>query len=60
MYVTHHEAIFVLEGEEAEWRGDDLVSDFLQAAWLDEWRTLADVRTWPAHAVFFWEASAGD
>jgi hypothetical protein len=63
VYVTHREAIFVLEGDEPEWREDDLVSNFLQPALrdrLDEWRKLADVRTWPMQPVFFWEASADD
>ena len=53
--------IFALEGEEPEWREDDLVDDFLQPALrdrLDEWRKLADVQTWPAEPVFVWEASA--
>jgi hypothetical protein len=42
---------------------DDLVNDFLQAALrerLDEWRKLADVQTWPAHPIFFWEAKADE
>ena len=61
VYLTHREAIFVLEGDEPEWREDALIDDFLQPALrdrLDEWRKLADVKTWPAHPVFFWEASA--
>ena len=63
VYVTHHEAIFVLEGEEPLWREQDLVSDFLQPALrqrLDEWRKLGDVQTWPAQPIFFWEASADE
>src|SRR6266849_9984766 len=59
VYVTHREAIFVLEGEDPLWRQDDLVNNFLQPALrerLDEWRKLADVHTWPAQPVFFWEA----
>jgi hypothetical protein len=55
--------IFVLEGEGPEWAEDDLMNDFLQPALretLAEWRKLADVQTWPAHPVFFWEASAGE
>jgi hypothetical protein len=63
VYVTHREAIFVLEGEEPLWREDDLVSDFLKPALrerLDEWRKLADVQTWPARPIFFWEASADE
>jgi hypothetical protein len=61
VYLVHGEAIFVLEGEEPVWTEDDLVSNFLQPALrarLDEWRKLADVRTWPARPIFFWEASA--
>lgn len=60
VYVTHREAIFVLEGDEPEWREDNLVDDFLQPALrdrLDEWRKLADVETWPAHPIFLWESS---
>jgi len=60
VYITHREAIFVLEGDEPEWREDDLVSDFLLPALrdrLDEWRKLADVQTWPAHPIFLWESS---
>ena len=63
VYVTHHQAIFVLEGEEPEWSEDDLVSDFLRPALrdrLDEWQKLGDVSTWPAHPVFFWEAEGDD
>jgi hypothetical protein len=63
VYVTHGEAIFVLEGEDPVWREDDLVNDFLQPALrerLDEWRKLADVQTWPARPIFFWEASADE
>jgi hypothetical protein len=63
VYVTHRQVIFVLDGDEPEWREDDFVSDFLQPAIrerLDEWRKLADVRTWPVKPVFFWEASADD
>jgi hypothetical protein len=63
VYVTHREAIFVLEGEDPLWRQDDLVNNFLQPALrerLDEWRKLGDVQTWPAQPVFFWEASADE
>jgi hypothetical protein len=63
VYVTHREAIFVLEGEDPVWREDDLVNDFVQPALrerLDEWRKLADVQTWPARPIFFWEASADE
>jgi hypothetical protein len=62
-YITQREAIFVLEGEEPQWREDDLVNNFLQTALrdrLDEWRKLADVHTWPARPLFFWEASPDD
>ena len=61
VYLTQHEAIFVLEGNEPRWQEDDLVSDFLKPAVrnrLDEWRKLADAETWPARRVFFWEAPA--
>jgi hypothetical protein len=63
VYVTHREAIFVLEGEEPVWHEDDLVNDFLQPALrerLDEWRKLGDVQTWPTKPIFFWEASADE
>ena len=63
VYLSHREVIFVLEGEEPEWREDALIDDFLQPALrerLDEWRKLADVQTWPAHPIFFWEASADE
>jgi hypothetical protein len=63
VFVTQREAIFVLEGEEPEWREDDLVNDFLRPALrerLDEWRKLADVQTWPAQPIFVWEAPAAD
>jgi hypothetical protein len=61
VYVTEREVVFVLEGEEPRWREDELVGDFLRPALrerLDEWRKLADVQTWPAEPLFFWEASA--
>ncbi len=63
VYLRHREAIFVLEGEEPEWREDDLVDDFLQPALrerLDEWRKLTNVETWPAQPILFWEASADE
>src|SRR5689334_21663650 len=63
VYVTRHEAIFVVEGEDPLWRQDDLVNEFLQPALrqrLDEWRELGDVKTWPAQPIFFWEASADE
>jgi hypothetical protein len=63
VYLTHREAIFVLEGEEPEWHEDALIDDFLQPALrdrLDEWRKLGDVKTWPAHPVYLWEASADE
>ena len=63
VYLTHREAIFVFEGEEPEWQEDALIDDFLRPALrdrLDEWRKLGDVQTWPAHPVFFWEASADE
>jgi hypothetical protein len=40
-----------------------LVSEFLRPALrdrIDEWRELADVHTWPAQPVFFWEAPADE
>ena len=63
VYLTHREVIFVLQGEEPEWSADALIDDFLQPALrerLDEWRKLGEVQTWPAHPVFFWEASADE
>jgi hypothetical protein len=63
VYLIHNEVIFVFEGEEPEWREDELVSDYLQLALrerLDEWRKLADVQTWPASPIFVWEASAAE
>jgi len=63
VYVTHREAIFVLEGDDPRWREDDLVNNFLQPALrdrLDDWRKLGDVQTWPAQPIFFWEASADE
>lgn len=61
VYVTQREVIFVLEGDEPLWGEDALVDDFLRPTLrerLDEWRKLADVQTWPAQPIFFWEASA--
>ena len=61
VYVTQRQVIFVLEGEEPLWHEDELTHDFLRPALrerLDEWRELAEVQTWPAQPIFFWEASA--
>ena len=61
VYVGRGDAIFVLEGEDPEWREDELVDNFLQPALgdrLDEWRKLADVETWPVQPTFVWESSA--
>jgi hypothetical protein len=63
VYVIQREVIFVLEGEEPRWRQDELVDDFLRPALrerLDEWRKLADVQTWPAEPLFFWQAAADE
>ena len=63
VYVTRGDVIFVFEGEEPEWREDELVDDFLRPALrdrLDEWRKLADVETWPAQPTFLWERSTAD
>jgi hypothetical protein len=62
-HVTQREVIFVLEGEDPLWAEDELVSDFLRPALrerIDEWRKLADVHTWPAQPIFFWEAPADE
>jgi hypothetical protein len=59
VYVTEREAIFVLEGDDPEWREDDIIDDFLHPLLgerLEEWRAVADVRTWPLHPILFWEA----
>jgi hypothetical protein len=63
VYVTERNVIFVLEGEEPLWSEDELVDEFLRPALrdrIDAWRELADVQTWPAQPVFFWEAPADE
>src|SRR5260370_41415564 len=60
VYVARGDVIFVLEGEEPEWREDELVDDFLRPAFcdrLDEWRKLADVETWPVQPTLFLDRS---
>src|SRR4029450_55609 len=60
VYVARGNVIFVLEGEEPEWREDELVDNFLLPAFrdrLDEWRKLAEVETWRVQPAFVWQSS---
>jgi hypothetical protein len=57
--VSQTEVVFVFEGDEVEWRVDDLVGDFLTAGLkqaFDQWRRLVDGRPKLAEQVYFWEA----
>ena len=59
VFVSGSEVVFVFEGDEVEWRVDDLVSDFfsagLQAAFA-EWRDLLDGDPRLAEEAYYWQA----
>ena len=59
VFVSSSDVVFVFEGDEVEWRVDDLVGDFfsagLQAAFA-QWRELLDGEPSVAEEAYFWEA----
>ena len=58
VYVSHGELVFVFEGPDAEWRLDDLASDFfhpgLQDA-IETWRSLIDGEPRVGREIYSWE-----
>lgn len=61
VYVSEKEVVFVFEGEEVEWRLDDLVSDFFHGALqrsLERWRELVDGEPRVAEQAYAWERRA--
>ena len=62
VYLSEHEVVFVFEGPEAEWRLDDLASDFFHPALqdaLEDWRPLVEGDPRVANVAYFWERGAG-
>lgn len=58
VYLSDTEVVFVFEGQDAEWKLDDLTSDVFHEALHEafgEWRTLADGKPHVASELFFWE-----
>ena len=62
VYISATEVIFVFEGEEVEWRVDDLVDDPfrwpVQAA-FEQWRPLVEDQPRIARERYYWEREAG-
>jgi hypothetical protein len=62
VYLSASEVVFVFEGDEVEWRVDDLVNEPFQwplAAAFDRWRELVEGPPRIARAVYAWHADAG-
>jgi hypothetical protein len=58
VFLAENEVVFVFEGDEVEWRVDDLVSDFFSAGLqqaFDQWRGLVDGEPELAEQAYFWE-----
>jgi hypothetical protein len=64
VYAVHGELVFVFEGPDAEWRLDDLASDFFHPVLQDAieiWRPLLDGEPRVGREVYSWERGrAGD
>jgi hypothetical protein len=61
VFVAEAEVVFVFEGDEVEWRVDDLVGNFFSAGLqrtFSQWRELVDGDPQLAEEAYFWEASA--
>jgi hypothetical protein len=61
VFLSDNEVVFVFEGDEVEWRVDDLVSDFFSAGLqkaFEQWRELVDGEPELAEQEYFWEAAS--
>ena len=58
IYLSKHEAVFVFECGDVEWKLDDLVSDFFHPSLREAfqaWRPLLESEPTVAEEVYFWE-----
>lgn len=58
VYLSREEVVFVFEGQEIEWKLDDLTSDFFHrrvSESLTAWRELIDGEPRLAEEAYFWE-----
>jgi hypothetical protein len=61
VFLSQSEVVFVFEGDEVEWRLDDLVSDFFSAGLqqaFSQWRELVEAEPNLAEQAYFWEAAS--
>ena len=61
VFVSDSEVVFVFEGDEVEWKLDDVVSDFFQAHLrdaLEQWGDLVEGEPQLAEEAYFWQRSA--
>jgi hypothetical protein len=59
-FISDSEVVFVFEGDEVEWKLDDVVSDFFRAGLqqaLGQWRELIDGEPKLAEQAYFWQAA---
>jgi hypothetical protein len=61
VFVSDSEVVFVFEGDEVEWKLDDLVSDFFEAELqqtLGRWHELVEGEPKLAEEAYFWQLPA--
>lgn len=59
VFLSPNEVVFVFEGDEVEWRIDDLVGNFFSGGVkqaFDQWRGLVEGKPKLAEQAYFWEA----
>jgi hypothetical protein len=58
VFVSESEVVFVFEGDEVEWKLDDLVSDFFRARLqeaFEQWKDLVEGEPQLAEEAYFWD-----
>jgi hypothetical protein len=58
VFLSDTEVVFVFEGDEVEWKLDDLVSDFFRARLreaFEQWKHLIEGEPQLAEEAYFWE-----
>jgi hypothetical protein len=61
VFISDSEVVFVFEGDEVEWRVDDLVGSFFSAGLkqaFDQWHGLVEGNPKLAEQAYFWEAAS--
>jgi hypothetical protein len=62
VYLSANEIVFVFEGDEVEWRLDEIVSAPFQwdvTSAFDEWRKIVDGSPRIARSAYSWDADSG-